>query len=222
MLVASACATDLYNFLLTNTVYALQCLKVSINVGKIKERGTRTFFKCPSSLMCNTKIQMIKNKCYVIQDNYYAIISAQKFSAFKQNQFPSNLFPICLSNEEADLSEVAPLLMASYMICYTPFVVSEVRKICDCTTLISKAYILDLCSVFSSPLKLILLGKMDLSPAPAWLRTLSSVMSYLDCSLNPLIYCTHQNFREAGLALLWTRSKPDSELVLTAIRKHEL
>ncbi|XP_028262253.1 galanin receptor type 1 [Parambassis ranga] len=98
------------------------------------------------------------------------------------------------SDEEADLSEVAPLLVAFYMICYTPFVVSE----------------------------LILLGKMDLSPAPAWLRTLSSVMSYLDCSLNPLIYCTHQNFREAGLALLWTRSKTDSELVLTAIRKHEL
>ncbi|XP_035814466.1 kappa-type opioid receptor isoform X3 [Amphiprion ocellaris] len=29
------------------------------------------------------------------------------------------------SDEEADLSEVAPLLVASYTICYTPFVVSE-------------------------------------------------------------------------------------------------
>ncbi|XP_023148867.3 kappa-type opioid receptor isoform X1 [Amphiprion ocellaris] len=96
------------------------------------------------------------------------------------------------SDEEADLSEVAPLLVASYTICYTPFVVSE----------------------------LILLGRMDLSPAPDWLRTLSSVMSYLDCGLNPLIYCTHQSFREAGLALLWTKRKPMSEPVLTAVIKH--
>ncbi|XP_035814465.2 uncharacterized protein si:dkey-9i23.8 isoform X2 [Amphiprion ocellaris] len=97
-----------------------------------------------------------------------------------------------ISDEEADLSEVAPLLVASYTICYTPFVVSE----------------------------LILLGRMDLSPAPDWLRTLSSVMSYLDCGLNPLIYCTHQSFREAGLALLWTKRKPMSEPVLTAVIKH--
>lgn len=66
--------------------------------------------------------------------------------------------------------------------------------------------------------QLILLGRMDLSPAPDWLRTLSSVMSYLDCSLNPLIYCSHQDFREAGLALLWTRRKLlSSDPVLTAI-----
>ncbi|XP_076583804.1 uncharacterized protein LOC143319096 [Chaetodon auriga] len=93
-----------------------------------------------------------------------------------------------------DLSAVTPLLVASYMLCYTPFVVSE----------------------------LILLGRMDLSPAPDWLRTLSSVMSYLDCCLNPLIYCSHRDFREAGLTLLWTKRKLSSEPVLTAIIKHDL
>ncbi|CAB1432909.1 unnamed protein product [Pleuronectes platessa] len=97
-------------------------------------------------------------------------------------------------DDEADLSAVTPLLVASYVLCYTPFVVSE----------------------------LILLGRLDLSAAPDWLRTLSSVMSYLDCGLNPLIYCSHQDFREAGLALLWTNRKPLSEPVLTAITKHEL
>ncbi|KAM8880285.1 uncharacterized protein AB9W97_015173 isoform 6-T6 [Spinachia spinachia] len=95
---------------------------------------------------------------------------------------------------EADLSSVSPLLVTSYLLCYTPFVASE----------------------------LILLGRMDLSPAPDWLRTLSSVMSYLDCSLNPLIYCSHQNFREAGLALLWTRRKPSTEPVLTSITRHKV
>uniref|UniRef100_UPI0037E7164D parapinopsin n=1 Tax=Semicossyphus pulcher TaxID=241346 RepID=UPI0037E7164D len=95
---------------------------------------------------------------------------------------------------DEDLSSVTPLLVASYVLCYTPFVVSE----------------------------LILLGRMDLSPAPDWLRTLSSVMSYLDCGLNPLIYCSHQDFREAGLALLWTNRKPPSEPVLKAITKHDL
>lgn len=75
-------------------------------------------------------------------------------------------------------------------------------------------------SFFASPLlQLILMGRRDLSPAPDWLRTLSSVMSYLDCGLNPLIYCSHQDFREAGLALLWTNRKPSSEPVLTSITK---
>ncbi|XP_036928067.1 parapinopsin [Acanthopagrus latus] len=98
------------------------------------------------------------------------------------------------SDDEVDLSAVTPLLVASYLLCYTPFVVSE----------------------------LILLGRMNLSPAPDWLRTLSSVMSYLDCGLNPLIYCSHQDFREAGLALLWSKRKPRSEPVLTAITKLHL
>lgn len=70
----------------------------------------------------------------------------------------------------------------------------------------------------SAPPQLILLGRMDLSPAPDWLRTLSSVMSYLDCSLNPLIYLSHQDFRETALALLWTRRKfLSADPVLTAI-----
>ncbi|XP_028315472.1 galanin receptor type 1 [Gouania willdenowi] len=97
-------------------------------------------------------------------------------------------------DDEGDLCEVLPLLVAFYIVCYTPFFVSE----------------------------LILLGRRDLSPAPDWLRTLSSVMSYLDCGVNPLIYWYHQGFREAALALLWTRRRPGSEPVLTAIAKLQL
>lgn len=78
------------------------------------------------------------------------------------------------------------------------------------------------CHCFSLTNQLILLGRMDLSPAPDWLRTMSSVMSYLDCGLNPLIYCSHQDFREAGLALLWTNRKPSTEPVLTAVTKLDL
>ncbi|XP_030580468.1 beta-2 adrenergic receptor [Archocentrus centrarchus] len=96
------------------------------------------------------------------------------------------------NSSEEDLSEVTPLLVACYIICYTPFFVSE----------------------------LILLARMDLPPD--FLRTLSSLMSYLNCGLNPLIYCSHQEFREAGLALLWTKRKPTSVPVLTAITKYKL
>ncbi|XP_034044581.1 blue-sensitive opsin [Thalassophryne amazonica] len=119
--------------------------------------------------------------------------------------FPFTLILICSllstarcrlsgTSDEEDLSAITPLLVASYILCYTPFAVSE----------------------------LILLGRMDLSPAPGWLRTLSSVMSYLDCTLNPLIYCSHEEFREAGLALLWTNRKSPSEPVLTAVNKRDL
>lgn len=38
----------------------------------------------------------------------------------------SILSPVCLSEDEADLCAVTPLLVASYMLCYTPFFVSEV------------------------------------------------------------------------------------------------
>ncbi|XP_065816991.1 opsin-1, short-wave-sensitive 1 [Labrus bergylta] len=145
--------------------------------------------------------------CAVFWENSYSDMLVYILCAFSVCIFvPVFLIFICsllsalgcgftpYSDEESDLSEVTPLLVASYMFCYTPFVVSE----------------------------LILLGRMDLLPAPDWLRTLSSVMSYLDCGLNPLIYCSHQDFREAGLALLWTNRKPPSEPVLTAITKHEL
>lgn len=72
-------------------------------------------------------------------------------------------------------------------------------------------------------LQLILLAKMDLSPAPDFLRTLSTILSYLDCGLNPLIYFSHQDFREAGLTLLWNKRKPMSAVpVLTAITKYKL
>ncbi|KAF0037966.1 hypothetical protein F2P81_010840 [Scophthalmus maximus] len=137
----------------------------------------------------------------------------------------------CNSDDEADLSAVTPLLVASYMFCYTPFAVSEVtnntRADLSEGTQVDKPRsfpLIDCLFVSFSPLtnQLILLGRLDLSPAPDWLRTLSSVMSYLDCGLNPLIYCSHQDFREAGLALLWTSRKPQSEPVLTAIVKREL
>ncbi|MBN3305402.1 OPSB protein, partial [Amia calva] len=90
---------------------------------------------------------------------------------------------------DEDLSSVTPLLVAVYFLCYTPFVLSE----------------------------LILLGRLDLSPAPDWLRTLSSVMAYLDCVLNPLIYCTNQDFREAVLGVLWTNRKAKVQPVLTSV-----
>ncbi|CAL8329298.1 unnamed protein product [Lota lota] len=97
-------------------------------------------------------------------------------------------------NEDDDMSSVTPLLVVFYLLCYTPFALSE----------------------------LILLGKHDLSPAPYWLRTLSSVVSYLDCGLNPLIYCSHRNFREAGLALLWTSRKSFADPTLTGITQLNL
>ncbi|XP_061100307.1 beta-1 adrenergic receptor [Conger conger] len=93
-----------------------------------------------------------------------------------------------------DLSSVTPLLVGFYLLCYTPFFISE----------------------------LVLLGRLDLSPAPDWLRTMSSMMAYLDCGLNPLIYCTNQEFRQAVLGLLWTYRKSSSEPVLTAVTKLEL
>ncbi|XP_074521318.1 pinopsin [Halichoeres trimaculatus] len=145
--------------------------------------------------------------CAVFWENSYSDMSVYILCAFSVCIFVPFIIIIicsllsicscgytCSSDEESDLSDVTPLLVASYVFCYTPFVVSE----------------------------LILLGRMDLSPAPDWLRTLSSVMSYLDCGLNPLIYCTNQDYREAGLSLLWTSRKPLSEPVLTAINKHDL
>ncbi|XP_060780987.1 beta-3 adrenergic receptor [Neoarius graeffei] len=93
---------------------------------------------------------------------------------------------------QTDLSSVTPLLVGTYLLCYTPFTVSE----------------------------LIRLGRLDLSPSPKWLRTLSTVMAYLDCGLNPIIYCTNQDFREAVLALLWTsRQSSIPEPVLTSMTK---
>uniref|UniRef100_M4AN58 Si:dkey-9i23.8 n=1 Tax=Xiphophorus maculatus TaxID=8083 RepID=M4AN58_XIPMA len=125
--------------------------------------------------------------CTVFWESSYSDMMTYILCVF----FISIFLPFLLMFICSDLSEVIPLLVASYIICYTPFFMSE----------------------------LILLGRKDLAPAPDWLRTLSSVMSYLDCCLNPLIYFFHQSFREAGLALLWTRKprKPVLEPVLTAI-----
>uniref|UniRef100_A0A3B3V8F5 Si:dkey-9i23.8 n=1 Tax=Poecilia latipinna TaxID=48699 RepID=A0A3B3V8F5_9TELE len=129
--------------------------------------------------------------CAVFWESSYSDMMTYILCAFSICIFLPFLLMFICSDEDTDLSEVTPLLVASYIICYTPFFMSE----------------------------LILLGRTDLAPAPDWLRTLSSVMSYLDCCLNPLIYFFHQSFREAGLALLWTRKprKPVLEPVLTAI-----
>ncbi|KAJ8000906.1 hypothetical protein DPEC_G00185250 [Dallia pectoralis] len=96
-----------------------------------------------------------------------------------------------------DLCSVTPLVVVFYLFCYTPFAVSE----------------------------LILLGSLDLSPAPYWIRTLSSVMSYLDCVLNPIIYSTNRDFREAGLALFWSTCRKSislSDPVLTVMNRLEM
>ncbi|XP_029706476.1 red-sensitive opsin [Takifugu rubripes] len=144
--------------------------------------------------------------CAVFWENSYSDMLIYILSAFSVCIFLPFLFILLCSllsafgyypnysEHEADLSAVCPLLVAFYMLCYTPFMMSE----------------------------LILLGRTDLSPAPTWLRTLASVMSYLDCGLNPLIYFYHQDFREAFLALLWTNRKDSSEPVLTSITQREL
>ncbi|XP_051993056.1 C5a anaphylatoxin chemotactic receptor 1-like [Xyrauchen texanus] len=98
-------------------------------------------------------------------------------------------------SSQDDLSSITPLLVILYLFCYAPFTASE----------------------------LVLLGMLDLSPSPDWLRSLSSVMAYLDCGLNPLIYCTNKDFREAVLILLWNNKKSSpSEPVLTGIAKLEI
>nr|XP_055060889.1 C5a anaphylatoxin chemotactic receptor 1 isoform X1 [Misgurnus anguillicaudatus] len=97
-------------------------------------------------------------------------------------------------SSQGDLSSVTGLLVILYLFCYAPFTASE----------------------------LILLGRFDLSPSPEWLRSLSSVMAYLDCVLNPFIYCTNKDFRNAVLILLWNNKKSClSEPVLTGIKKLE-
>lgn len=125
------------------------------------------------------------------------------------------------SEREADLSAVCPLLVAFYMLCYTPFMMSEVTFSFKHTKKRQLVVVEFPRLGFVFLHQLILLGRKDLSPAPTWLRTLSSVMSYLDCGLNPLIYFYHQDFREAFLAQLWTIREDSSEPVLTSITKRE-
>ncbi|XP_050968616.1 galanin receptor type 1 [Labeo rohita] len=95
---------------------------------------------------------------------------------------------------QGDLSSITPLLVMLYLVCYAPFAASE----------------------------LVLLGRFDLSPSPEWLRSLSSVMAYLDCVLNPFIYCTNKDFRKAVRILFWNKRRstfPDP--VLTSITRLE-
>ncbi|XP_034157315.2 beta-1 adrenergic receptor [Pangasianodon hypophthalmus] len=141
--------------------------------------------------------------CAVFWENSYSDMLVYILCAFLITLLPPLLLIIACSlltwagygkncARQTDLSSVTPLLVGTYLVCYTPFTVSE----------------------------LILLGRLDLSPSPEWLRTLSAVMAYLDCSLNPIIYCTNQDFREAVLALLWTSRKSSfPEPVLTSITK---
>ncbi|CAB1328112.1 unnamed protein product [Coregonus sp. 'balchen'] len=145
--------------------------------------------------------------CAVFWDSSYSDMLVYILCAFSICIFPPFLLILFCSlftaagcgrncdSDPDDLSSVTPLMVAFYLFCNTPFAVSE----------------------------LILLGRLDLSPAPNWLRTLSSMMSYLDCGLNPIIYCVNQNFREAGLALFWTSRKLlFSEPVLTSVTTLEL
>ncbi|XP_043100672.1 C3a anaphylatoxin chemotactic receptor [Puntigrus tetrazona] len=97
-------------------------------------------------------------------------------------------------SSQGDLSSITPLLVILYLLCCVPFAASE----------------------------LVLLGRPDLSPSPQWLRSLSSVMTYLDCSLNPFIYCTNKDFRKAVLVLVWNKRRstfPDP--VLTGVTRLE-
>ncbi|KAG1956444.1 type-1 angiotensin II receptor A [Pimephales promelas] len=98
-------------------------------------------------------------------------------------------------SSQDDLSSITPLLVIVYLFCYAAFAVSE----------------------------LVLLGRLDLSPSPKWLRSLSSVMAYLDCCLNPFIYCTNKGFREAVFILFWKKWRSTStEPVLTGITTLEI
>ncbi|KTG07218.1 hypothetical protein cypCar_00010730, partial [Cyprinus carpio] len=82
-------------------------------------------------------------------------------------------------SSQGDLSSITPLLVFLYLLCYAPFAASE----------------------------LVLLGRLDLSASPEWLRSLSSVMAFLDCGLNPFIYCTNKDFRKAVLILFWNKRR---------------
>ncbi|KAM9476644.1 beta-4C adrenergic receptor isoform 2-T3 [Clarias gariepinus] len=128
--------------------------------------------------------------CAVFWESSYSDMMVYLLCAFSITIFPHLLLIVICSlltwagygknsARQTDLSSVTPLLVGTYLLCYTPFTMSE----------------------------LILLGRMDLTLSPEWLRTLSSIMAYLDCCLNPIIYCTNQDFREAVLALLWTNRK---------------
>ncbi|KAG9275607.1 beta-3 adrenergic receptor-like [Astyanax mexicanus] len=140
--------------------------------------------------------------CAVFWESSYSDMLIYILCAITISIFPAMLIMIIFSlltslgygksvSSTGDLSSVTPLVVGSFLVCYTPFILSE----------------------------LILLGRLDLSPSPDWLRTLSSVLAYLDCSLNPIIYCTNQGFREAMLALLWNTKKTTfPEPVLTCVK----
>ncbi|XP_077102618.1 galanin receptor 2b [Siphateles boraxobius] len=143
--------------------------------------------------------------CAVFWESSYSDMLVYILCAFSISIFIPFLLILCCSiltyvgfGKECsrfDLSSVTPLLVILYLFCYAPFAASE----------------------------LVLLGRLDLSPSPEWLRSLSSVMAYLDCCLNPVIYCTNKDFREAIFILFWKkRTSPFPEPVLTGITRLEI
>ncbi|CAM4482050.1 unnamed protein product [Leuciscus chuanchicus] len=144
--------------------------------------------------------------CAVFWESSYSDMLVYILCAFSISIFIPFLLILCCSiltcvgfgkecSSKDDLSSITPLLVILYLFCYAPFAVSE----------------------------LVLLGRLDLSPSPEWLRSLSSVMAYLDCCLNPFIYCTNKDFREAVFMLFWKKRRSTfSEPVLTGITKLEI
>ncbi|MGH0176332.1 UNVERIFIED_CONTAM: hypothetical protein FKN15_072569 [Acipenser sinensis] len=71
------------------------------------------------------------------------------------------------------------ILVLSYLFCYSPFAVTKVLKV----------------------------AKQDLKAVPDWLSMLASLMAFLNCGMNPLIYLTNPGFREAVLKMCWTNGR---------------
>ncbi|TRY89959.1 hypothetical protein DNTS_001680 [Danionella cerebrum] len=144
--------------------------------------------------------------CAVFWESSYSDMLVYILCAFSISIFIPLLFIISCSiltwagmgkdtSSQGDLSSVTPMLVILYLLCYSSFSASE----------------------------LVLLGRFDLTPSPDWLRSLSSVMAYLDCCLNPVIYCLNKDFRRALLILIWNKRRAiSSEPVLTAITRLDI
>ncbi|XP_047008703.1 C5a anaphylatoxin chemotactic receptor 1 [Ictalurus punctatus] len=214
-------AVSLFKFtFITSSIGSVALLCVQQYMGLLSTRGcffVMLIVACLASWLLGTVFGMVpviydwvrfdpaEMLCAVFWESSYSDMLVYILCAFNITMLPCLLLIIICSfltwagygkncAGQTDLSSVTPLLVGTYLLCYTPFTVSE----------------------------LILLGRLDLSPSPEWLRTLSAIMTYLDCCLNPIIYCTNQDFREAVLALLWTSRKSSfPEPVLTSMTKIE-
>ncbi|XP_005999320.2 pinopsin [Latimeria chalumnae] len=76
-------------------------------------------------------------------------------------------------NASTKLAEMIIALVVVYLVCYTPFALTKVLKV----------------------------ARRSMNAVPAWLSTVASIMAFLNCGLNPLIYSTNKEFQEAVLAL---------------------